>query len=342
MMSAWDWFRSKTSSDSAGASCDSDSTMAASRTGVDRVTISILECLDELDARPEGRYVKSARVVEHASSSLMIPPRYVYEAMCANAAHWLTQLPLVDIHGNIGSADNGDEPASPRYTEARMTYAGWTTLAAERGELPRLPVGLINGDLAFGGAAPPFDPARVASALHAAVNGASDAEIVELVGLPSFRIACSVDGDLAELASGTSSTLRLRARVEIESDEHENRLVISHLPWGIGPQDASRALANRVDAEADRDPSARQPDLFDRMRVLLRDIRNESHDCLARVVCELEPGADPEVCRDRVLETWPVTTRVRVQLGAPLAQRLHQIIDGSDAQQETITALIAS
>jgi len=306
------------------------------------VTISILECLDKLDARPEHRYVKSARVVDLAYSSRAIPPRFGYEAMCANAADWLTQLLLVDIHGNIGSADDLDEPALPRYTEARMTYPGWMAIAAERGELPRLPIGLINGDLAFGGTAPPFDPVRIASALHAAVKGASDAELVELVGLPAFRIACSVDGDLAALASGAASTLTLSARVAIEADERGSRLVVSHFPWSVGPGDASQVLAARADAERHRDLNARQPDLFDRMRIRLRDIRNESHDDIERLVCELDPDADPEVCRERVLETWPVTTELPVQLRAPLPRLLHEINDGSDAQQEAITALIAS
>jgi DNA gyrase/topoisomerase IV subunit A len=313
----------------------------ASRTGLDRVTLTVLECLDALDAHPEHRYVKSARVVDLAYATRAIPPRFAYEAMCASAADWLTQLLVVDVHGNIGSADHQDGPAAPRYTEARMRHSGWMALGAERGELPRLPIGLINGDLAFGGTAPPFDPVRIASALHAAVNGASDGELVELAGPPAFPIACAVDGDLAALASGASSTLSLRARVAIESDESGSRLVISHFPWSVGPGDASEALASRIDAEAHRDLRARQPDLFDRMRVRLRDIRNESHDDIGRVVCELEPDADPEVCRERVLETWPITTEFRVQLRAPLTQLLHEIVDGSDAQQEAIAALIA-
>jgi hypothetical protein len=316
--------------------------MLASRTGLDRVTLSVLECLDKLDARPSHRYAKSDRVIDLAQSSRGIPPRFAYESMCANAADWLTQLLLVDIHGNIGSADDQDGPAAPRYTEARMTHPGWMALAAERGELPRLPIGLINGDLAFGGTAPSFDPARIASALHAAVTGASDAELVELVGLPAFRIACSVEGNLTALASGAPSTLSLSAHVAIESDERGSRLVLSHFPWSFGPSDAERVLAARADSERHRDLNARQPDLFDRMRIRLRDVRNESHGDIERLVCELEPDADPEVCRERVLETWPVTTEFPVQLRAPLPRLLREIVDGSDAQQEAITALIAS
>lgn len=316
--------------------------MVASRTGLDRLTLTVLECLDELDARPDHRYKKSAGVVDHAYASRAIPPRFVYEAMCANAAPWLTHLLLVDIHGNIGSADDQDGPVSPRYTEARLAPAGWLALASERGELPRLPIGLINGDLAFGGTAPPFDPVRVASALRAAVLGASDAELVELVGLPAFRIACSVEGDLAAIGSGESSNLRLSARVAIESDERESRLVISHFPFGIGPDDAFQVLASRVEVDDASSLRNDHPDLYAVMHVPLRDIRNESRDDLGRVVCDLEPEADPATCRERVLETWPVTTELTAQLGAPLAQLLREIVDGSDAQQEAITALIAS
>ena len=75
------------------------------------------------------------------------------------------------------------------------------------------------------------------------------------------------------------------------------------------------------------------------MHLPLRDIRNESRDNVGPIVCELEPDADPEICRDGVLETWPVTTVFAVQLGAPLPQLLREVVDGTNAQQEAITAL---
>jgi Type IIA topoisomerase (DNA gyrase/topo II, topoisomerase IV), A subunit len=313
----------------------------SSRTGLDWVTLSVLESLDALGARPEYRYAKSSRVVEHAYASHAIPPRFAYEAMCAQAADWLTQILLFDPHGNFGSPDWDDPPADARYTEVRLAPAGWMALAAERGELPRLPIGLINGDLSFGGTAPPFDPTRVGSALRAAVEGAPDYELVELIGLPVFPVACSVEGDFGAIASGNASRLRLRARVVIESDTQGSRLVMSHFPFAVGAENAGRFVAERIGPRLARDLGAQYPDLVDRVHIPLSDVRNESHGDLVRVVCDLEPDADPELCRDRVLEVWPVTTEIMVQLRVPLARLLRDLVDGSDAQQDAITELIS-
>jgi restriction system protein len=64
-------------------------------------------------------------------------------------------------HGNFGSRD-GDPPAGWRYTDVRLSPAGQVALAAERGELAPVPVGLITGTTYQFGTRPPFRPAAAA------------------------------------------------------------------------------------------------------------------------------------------------------------------------------------
>jgi DNA gyrase/topoisomerase IV subunit A len=311
------------------------------RTGLDNVVLSTLEGLDELGALPDRTYVKSAKVVDRAYETRGIPPRHGYDAICTISIPWLVHLRLIDFHGNFGGRDRDDEPANARYTEVRLSPAGVMALAAERGDLPRLPIGLINGDLALGGTSPPFDPVRLADALRASGGSASDDDLVAMVGLPAFPTQCSVEGDLTTLASGAPARLRLSARTTFETSGPAAALVLSHFPFGVGPEDAASAIAHRVGAARDRGVRTVHPELQEQMDPGLRDVRNESAGDSTRVVCELLPGADPERCRARVLETWPVTTEFDARLRAPLPTLLRHVADGSVAQQEAVTALLA-
>ena len=310
------------------------------RTGIDAVTLSVLETLDALGARPDSIYRKSAGVVARVYTDAGIPAGLAYEAVCATSAAWLVPIPLVDFHGNLGSSDSHDEPAGARSTEIRLSVAGTMALASERGELPRLPVRLVNGDLALGGASPPFDPVRLAAALRATASGDSDDASVELLGLPSFPTGCVVEGDRAELASGQPTKLRLRARVEIEDHPGGAQLVVTNLPYGVGADDAAQSIAARIDAARNADEFERHGKLSAELDIALRDVRNETISEVQRLVCDVAPGGDPEVSRQRVLDTWPISIELTVQLGAPLAALLRDLVDGSEVQQEAFTAFL--
>jgi DNA gyrase/topoisomerase IV subunit A len=224
-----------------------------------------------------------------------------------------------------------------------LARAGVLALASERGELPRLPIGLINGDLAIGGTTPPFDPTRVVDALHvAAAGGATDDEIVDRVGMPSFPTACSVTGDLKAIAAGTRTKLRVSTDIAIETDDRGTRLLISRVPYGVGPDDVGTAIAGRVDAVRSGRLREAYPELQNALDLPLRDVRNESMNDVTRVVCELLAGANAELCRERLLETWPVTIEIPVQLRAPLATLVRGFVDDPAAQNAALAALLST
>jgi DNA gyrase subunit A len=316
-------------------------TVPGDRTGLGAIDRALLEALDEVGARPDRPHRKSANVVRHVYATRAIGPRFGYETACALAARWLVHLRLIDFHGNLGGPDDNDPPAGPRYTEIRLSNAGAFALAAERGELPRLPIGLINGDLTAGGTSPPFEPNAVARAVRraAADPGVTDAELSELVGPPSFPTGCSVDGDMAALAAGESTRLHLSARVSLESGRDRPQVVISHLPFGIGADAVSSAVAGRATTRDDR-LARTNPALSARLRIPLTDVRNESTTTGVRLVCSIADDADPEICRARVIETWPVTIDIPAQLARPLPALVRAFVDDVTTQPAAIAALI--
>ncbi len=315
--------------------------MFSERTGLDAVVLGTLHSLDELGVWPDSMYKKSASVVDHLYTTRGIPPKFGYDAICVTAAAWLTHVRLIDLHGNGGSADTQDEPAAARYTEVRLARSGVLALASERGALPRLPIGLINGDLATGGSAPPFDPGRVFEAVRSAAGRtATDDALAAAVGMPAFPTGCAVTGDFAALAEGSLTKLRVSTDIEIETDARGTRLLISRVPYGVGAGDVGEAIARRVDAVRSARLSEAYPDLENALDLPLRDVRNESAGDTTRVVCDLLAGADAELCRDRLLEIWPVTIEIPVRLRAPLAVLVRGFVDDAAVQNEALAALL--
>ena len=213
------------------------------RTGLGVVEISVLEALDELGARPELPYVKCARVLQLLTDEHGVSPRYGYDALCSLARPWLVHLPLVDFHGNLGSADEADRPANPRYTEARLSTAGALAIAAERATGPRLPIGLVNGDLHVDGSSPAFSPSRVVDTLLALLDDPEmpDGDLVQRVGPPAFPTGCRVECDGAALTAAAPTTLMLTARLTVEAGKRGPAIVVTNLPPGVGEQQISQA-----------------------------------------------------------------------------------------------------
>jgi hypothetical protein len=129
------------------------------------------------------------------------------------AQPWKLPVPLVERRGNFGSRGN-DPPASPRYTEARLSPAGQVALArrdragpdrddqrqhAPGGRSAAVPACCAHGRDPAGSA-----PARLPAA-----------RITGIAGPPDFLTGCTVTGDLAALAAGQHAELGLHARVMV-------------------------------------------------------------------------------------------------------------------------------
>jgi DNA gyrase/topoisomerase IV, subunit A len=195
------------------------------RSGVGLVECAILEALDSPGARPR-RHRRSAKVLERVEERIGLAPGYAYEVLVDLARPWKMPLLLVDGQGNFGSRGN-DPAANYRYTDAGLTRAGEAVLAAERGELAPVPVGLINGNVYREGLRPPFRPLAIIEALREVIRRprATGKDLISIIGPPCFLNGCTVTGDFAALAAGRLTILRLEARVRV-SDDHGSVLIV--------------------------------------------------------------------------------------------------------------------
>jgi hypothetical protein len=177
------------------------------RSGVGLVECTILEALDSLGAQPR-RHRRSAKVLDAVEVRIGLAPGYAYEVLLDLTRPWQMPLLLADGQGNVGTRGN-DPAANYRYTEAGLTRAGEVVLAAERGDLAPVPVGLINGNVYREGLRPPFRPLAIIEALGEVIQRprVTGKELTRIVGPPCFLNGCAVTGDFAAMASGRHGDL---------------------------------------------------------------------------------------------------------------------------------------
>lgn len=121
---------------------DSNGTAAL---GVPALDLAVLSALYDAELTPAHNHRKSADVLLEIAGAGLCGIEDGYRVLQRLSASWLMPLPLVDPHGNLGSMY--DSQAPPTFTEVRLTAAGAMVVEAHRGDLPLLPVGLINGTL---------------------------------------------------------------------------------------------------------------------------------------------------------------------------------------------------
>jgi DNA gyrase subunit A len=285
------------------------------RTGVGMVECAILEALDSLGARPGRRYRSNARVVAVVEDRIGLAPGYTYEVLLDLARPWTMPLSLIEGQGNFGSRGN-DPGANPPYTESRLSAAGQLALAAERGDLAPVPIGLVNGNVYGNGTRPPFRPQAVIDALRQVIQRprVTSKDLIDVIGTPYFLNGCTVTGDFAALAAGRPTVLRLEARVRISDDR--GSVVIENFPPNANPDETAHSMANRARA---REWAAEHLGLYQRAHLPLSDLRDESSERHGdRLVCVPARGTTAEQLQEQLLEVYGVYTTVAVAIPRPL------------------------
>ncbi|GAB3411683.1 DNA gyrase subunit A [Haloparvum alkalitolerans] len=235
----------------------------------------------------------------------------IYDALARMAQDFSMRYPLVDGQGNFGSVD-GDPPAAPRYTEARMAPLAEEMLAdierdtvdfqsnyddrlTEPEVLPSaFPNLLVNGSSGIAvGMSTNIPPHNLGEVIDATVELIDDPEatvedLMEHVKGPDFPTGANIVGRNAVHKAYKTGRGRIRVRAEFEVDEEEGRIVITELPF---QQNKSR-LVERI-AEDVNDGSIEG----------IRDLRDESDRDGIRVVVELKRDAMAEVVKNQLLES---------------------------------------
>jgi len=286
------------------------------RSGLGLVECAILEALDSLHANPEGQYRPNAQVLAVVEDRIGLAPGYAYEVLLDLGRPWTMPVNLISRCGNFGG--RGHDPAANfRYTESRLSPAGQVALAAERGDVAPVPIGLINGNAYREGLRPPFRPQAIIAALRRVIERPrmTSHELTGIVGPPQFGNGCTVTGDFAALAAGRPTVLTLHARVTISDDR--SSVIIENLPPNANVDDTVRSIADRA---RPRDWATRYPALHRHERLPLENLRDESitDQDIDRLVCIPEPEITPEEIRDQLLDIYGVYTTVPVALPRPL------------------------
>lgn len=242
------------------------------RDGLKPVQRRILYTMAEMGLRPDRGHVKSARVVGEVMGKLH--PHgdgAIYDALVRMVQPWSMRVPLVDGHGNFGSAD--DPPAAMRYTECRMGPAAlamttsidedtvdfrpnYDSRETEPSVLPAaLPNLIVNGaaGIAVGMATniAPHNLVEVVQALRHLVRSptASLDDVMRFVpgpDLPTGGKIVGLDGVREAYQTGRGS-FRMRATARVESVTPRRKgIVVTELPYGVGAEKVVERIATLV------------------------------------------------------------------------------------------------
>lgn len=212
---------------------------------------------------------KSAKVVgdvlgnyhPHGDSS-------VYGALVRMAQPWAMRYPLVIGQGNFGSMD-GDGAAAMRYTEAKMSLIGeammqdieketvemranYDNTREEPSVLPtRIPSFLVNGASGIAvGMATNVPTHNLTEVLNGCVayldNPDIDTEgLMEHIKGPDFPTGAYIMGNAGIKSAYETGRGRVivRAKAEVETGIHHDKIVISEVPYGTNTRDLIMNIA---------------------------------------------------------------------------------------------------
>ena len=220
----------------------------------------VLTAMKGLNLRPDGKYMKSARV-DGETSGKYHPHGGAYGVMVTLAAPWNNNLPLIDGQGNWGSSVDG--AAASRYTECKLTSFSWDCLLADSetwqtqpnydGSLQeptelnvRVPLVLLNGQEGIGvGFATKIPPHSLRDICEAVTKGS--------LLTPSFPTGCDIVNDegLTSYQRTGAGTLRLRAKHEVATEGTGKRvkqvLTFTNLPAGTNPEKIGAQIKDALD-----------------------------------------------------------------------------------------------
>jgi DNA gyrase subunit A len=266
----------------------------------------------------------------------------IYMALVRMAQDWSMRVPLVDGQGNFGSMDP-DDPASMRYTEARLAKVANSLLEdldkdtvnfadnydgsrREPTVLPaRFPNLLVNGagGIAVGMATniPPHNLGEVIDGCLAFIDNPAitTEELFEIIPGPDFPTAPIILGNhgaRSAYLTGRGSILQ-RCRHEIEEGRGDRRsIVLTSIPYQVG----KNGLVEKI-AEAAKDKRIEG----------VSDIRDESNRLGVRVVIDLKRDATPEVVLNQLWRHTPAQSSfpanmLAIRGGRPETLSLRDII----------------
>ena len=313
------------------------------RDGLKPVQRRILHQMNDMGLRPDKGHVKCARAVGEVMGKLH--PHgdgAIYDAMVRMAQSFSMRLPLIDGHGNFGSLDAG--PAAMRYTESRLAPSAMAMVdesdedtvdfgsnydgqLLEPQVLPAaFPNLLVNGatGIAVGMATnmAPHNLGEVIAATKHLIDNpkATLKALMKFVPGPDFPTGGEIvakEGITEAYESGRGA-FKVRATVAVEKvTARKQGLVITELPYNIGPEKIVEKIADLVKAKKIQGIS----DIVD-----LSDGQQGT-----KVVVELKNGFEPEDVLEKLYKLTPMEDQFSINAvalvgGKPLTLGLKQLL----------------
>ena len=300
--------------------------------GMKPVHRRILAAMKWLNLKPDGRYIKSARVEGEVMGKLH-PHGSAYGAMVTLGATWNNNLPLIDAQGNWGSSVDG--AASSRYTEAKLTAFSWDVLLDDSdtwlltenydGSLQepvelnvKIPAVLLNGQDGIGvGFATKIPPHNLRDICDAVVN---DTPLT-----PDFPTGCDIvdDDGLTEYKKTGAGSIRCRARVETGKQARSKgkdraTLSFTNLPPGCNPE----KLGEQIKSELEKGRLENIAEVID-----------ESDRSGDRVTVVAKPGADVTLVQRQLFAYTDLDTKYSART---------LVIDGLRPRELSATELVTT
>jgi DNA gyrase subunit A len=290
------------------------------RDGLKPVQRRILYQMTEMGLRPDRPHVKCARVVGDVMGRLH--PHgdgAIYDALVRLAQPWTMRLPLIDGHGNFGSAAGDDPAAAMRYTEARLAAAAMEMTASldedtvdfipnydgQETQPEVLPAGfpnlLVNGTAGIAvGMATNMAPHNlgevVAAARHLIAHPeATLDELMRFVPGPDLPTGGKIVGleGIREAYGTGRGIFRTRATARIEKlTPRKTGIVVTELPYGVIAEKVIARIGDLVRAKKLSGISDLK-DLTDRHRGL-------------NLVIEVRNGFNPDAILDELYRLTPM------------------------------------
>jgi DNA gyrase subunit A len=222
----------------------------------------LLQTMLEEGLLPNKPYVKCARTTG-LTSAYYHPHGSAYGSLISMATPWNNMIPWVDVHGNVGSTV--DPPAAERYLENRLTTSALEILLQDKETWEtrpnydnsrkeaivlnsKIPAILLNGTEGISVGYSTKIASHNLRDICDAVTKGSDL-------YPDFPTGCLIvrDEGLQEYVKTGNGTLRLRAKLEIGTQEKSGRskeratLNYTNLPPNTNPEKIGQQIKDGLE-----------------------------------------------------------------------------------------------
>ena len=312
------------------------------RDGLKPVHRRLLWAMRQLKLDPAQAHKKSARIVgevmgkyhPHGDAAL-------YEAMVRLAQDFSLRYPLVDGQGNFGNID-GDNAASFRYTEARLTRVAIDLMAGlDEGtvtfkptyngedEEPEVMPGLFPNLLANGasgiavGMATSIPPHNAAELIEAAMLliDRPDAALADIMAhvrgpdLPTGGLIVDAPDNIASAYATGRGSFRVRARFADAPEKGDGpgswQLVITQIPYGVAKGKLIEQIAQLI---------------ADKKLPILEDVRDESTEDVRIVIVPKSRNVDADVLKESLYRLTDLESRLSLNMNVLDATRTPRVM----------------